>query len=324
MSFKDLRAIDVFAAAARTREVVRRTPLRRSEKLSAIVGREVFLKLENEQITGSFKLRGAYNSLAVIPAEVRERGIVAASAGNHGLGVAYVARHLGVPATIFVPAIAPQVKRDGIAALGATVNAEHPDYDTAHDAAIAFAKRKGARYVDPCSGADLLAGQGTVALEIVEELPAVATVVVPVGGAGLLGGIASFLRAVAPHVRIVGAQTEHTDAMARALEAGRLVPIENLPTIADGLAGQIDEYALDIGRFALDDIVTVAEEEVASAIAWLSREERTVAEGAGAVGTAAALAGRLAESSAPIAIIVSGGNIDAARLEQILRDHATA
>ena len=322
MPFTDLLAIDVYAAARRMRDVVRRTPLRRSAALSAIAGREIYLKLENEQLTGSFKLRGAFNSLAMLPAEVRERGIVAASAGNHGLGIAWSARHFGIPATIFVPAGAPGVKREGIAALGATVKADHPHYDAAHEAAIAFAARRGARYVDPCTGADLLAGQGTVALEIVEELPEVAPVITPGGGGGLLGGMASFLRTVAPHVRIAGAQTARTDAMARSLEADRVVSIENFPTIADGLAGQIDDAALDIGRQALDAIVALPEEDVEAAIAWLAGKEQVVAEGAGAVGVAAMLVGRLASLAAPVAVVVSGGNIDPARHAQLLRAHA--
>jgi threonine dehydratase len=322
MPFTDLRAIDVYSAARRMRGVVRRTPLRRSTALSAIARRDVFLKLENEQVTGSFKFRGAFNSLAMMPAEVRGRGVVAASAGNHGLGVAWTARHFGIPATIFVPSTAPRVKREGIAALGATVSADRPDYDSAHEAAIAFAARSGAPYVDPCTGAELLAGQGTVALEIVEELPEVAAVVTPVGGGGLLGGIASFLRRIAPHVRIAGAQTAHTDAMARSLAADGVVAIENHPTIADGLAGQIDDYALDIGRHALDEITALPEDAVAAAIAWLAREEHVVAEGAGAVGVAAILAGQLASLPAPLAIIVSGGNIDPARHERLMREHA--
>jgi threonine dehydratase len=324
MSFADLRADDVYAAARRIREAVRRTPLRRSEGLSAAAEKDVYLKLESEQLTGSFKLRGAFNSLAMLPAEVRERGIVAASAGNHGLGIAWTARHLGIPATVFVPASAPAVKREGIERLGATIDAEQPDYDAAHAAAIAFAARRGARYVDPCSGADLLAGQGTVALEILEELAALASLVTPVGGGGLLGGMASLLRPVAPRVRIAGVQTTRTDAMARSLAAGRVVTIENEPTIADGLAGQIDEYALDIGRHALDDMVTVAEEDVASAIAWLSRHEGVVAEGAGAVGVAALLAGKLGFLHAPLVIVVSGGNIDFARHQRLVREHTLA
>src|SRR3954470_23682222 len=169
--FSSFRATDVIAAADRIRPFVKRTPLVRSDPLSDIAGGDVYLKLESEQITGSFKLRGAFNVLATLPPEVRARGIVASSAGNHGMGVAYAAKHFGVPATIFVPSTAAQVKRDGIAALGATLDATQPHYDAAMEAALAFAKVRGATFINPCAGNVLLAGQGTVALEVLAELP---------------------------------------------------------------------------------------------------------------------------------------------------------
>jgi threonine dehydratase len=305
--------IDVFRAARRLRGVVRRTPLRRSARLSERAGGEVWLKLENEQTTGSFKLRGAHHTLATLPAEARARGVVASSAGNHGLGVAHAARALGIRATVFVPASAPEVKRRGIEALGAAVDASAPDYDAAHALALARARETGATFVDPCSGDALLAGQGTVALEIVEELPEVAQAIVPVGGAGLLGGVGGFLRAVAPAVRIVGAQGERTAAMARSLAAGSVVAIPSEPTLCDGLAGGIEESALEIGRLTLDDIVTVSERSVERAIAWMARAEGVVAEGAGAVGVAALLDGAVRAAPAPTVVIVSGGNIDPER-----------
>jgi threonine dehydratase len=308
--FEHLRAIDVFAASGRLRGVVRRTPLRRSDALSDLAEGDVFLKMENEQLTGSFKLRGAFNALAALDAAVRGRGVVASSAGNHGLGVAHAARHFGVPATIFVPRSAPQVKKRGIAALGATVDDSEPDYDAAMVAAKRLAADRGATFVNPCLGDTLLAGQGTVGLEIIEDLPSAATIVLPVGGGGLLGGVASFVRPVAPHVRILGAQSVNTAAMARSVAADRVVPIDSVPTLADGLAGQIDEEALDIGRHALDGIVTLTEEEIAAAIAWLAREEGATVEGAGAVAPGALLSRRLAGLQAPIVVVVSGGNID--------------
>lgn len=311
--FSDLRASDVLAAAHRVRGLVRQTPLVESPALSEIAGQPVYLKLENEQITGSFKVRGAMNALATMPPEVRARGVVASSAGNHGLGVAYAARHFGIPATVFVPSTAPRVKRDGIAALGATVDARQPHYDAAMDEAKRYAAAHGATFINPCLGDPLLAGQGTVALEIMESLPAVATLVVCVGGGGLLGGCASLVRRVAPEVRILGAQSVNTAAMARSLEAGRLVEIENVPTLADGLAGQIDEEALDIGRHALDGIAALDEDAIADAIAWLADVHGVRAEGSGAVGVAAVMTGALGPLAGPVAVIVSGGNIDADR-----------
>jgi threonine dehydratase len=313
-----LRPADVLSAADRIRSHVRRTPLILSEGLSAIAGGEVYLKLENDQITGSFKLRGAMNVLATLPPDARSRGVVASSAGNHGLGVAYAAKHFGVPATIFVPSSAPRVKRDGIAALGATLDARQPHYDAAMDAALSFAAAHSATFINPCAGDALLAGQGTVALEILSDLPSLQTLVTSVGGGGLLGGCASLVKAVQSEARVFGAQSENTAAMSRSMEMGRVVAIENVPTLADGLAGQVDEYALDIGRRTLNGIVTVSEAELARTIVWLWTEHQQRVEGAGACAAAALLTRHLRAFRTPAAVIVSGGNIDPARFESVV------
>ncbi|HEY4219573.1 MAG TPA: threonine/serine dehydratase [Gemmatimonadaceae bacterium] len=313
-----LRPADVLSAADRIRPHIRRTPLVRSERLSAIAGGDVYLKFENDQITGSFKLRGAMNVLATLPADARARGVVASSAGNHGLGVAYAAKQFGVPATIFVPSTAPKVKRDGIEALGATLDAQQPHYDAAMDAAVSFAAAHGATFINPCTGDALIAGQGTVALEILAEIPTLQTLVTGVGGGGLLGGCASLVKAVLPEARIYGAQSENTAAMAKSVAVGRIVEIEYLPTLADGLAGQVDDYALDIGQRTLDGIVTVTEAEVGQTIRWLWIEHQQRVEGAGACATAAVLTRHLRGFSTPAAIIVSGGNIDPARFESVV------
>lgn len=316
--FNSLRATDVLAAADRIRPLIVRTPLIRSSILSSLAGGDVYLKLENQQTTGSFKLRGALNVLATLPPAVRAGGVVASSAGNHGLGVAYAAKHFGVPATIFVPSTAPQVKRDGITALGATIDTSQPHYDAAMDAAKAFAIQHESTFINPCLGEMLLAGQGTVALEILSELPDLATLVLNVGGGGLLGGCGTIVRATAPGVRIVGAQSVNTAAMSRSLAEGRLVEIENVPTLADGLAGQIDADAFDIGQHALDEIVTLTEDELAQTIAWLWREEHQRVEGAGACATGAVLMRKIESMSTPAAIIVSGGNIDQTKFDRAL------
>jgi len=315
--FHDLRPTDVLAAADRIRPLIKRTPLIKNRGLSAIAGGDVYLKLENEQTTGSFKLRGALNVLATLPADARNRGVVASSAGNHGLGVAYAAKHFGVQATIFVPSNAPTVKRDGIVRLGATIDTSQPDYDAAMDAAKSFAAQRGATFINPCLGEMLLAGQGTVALEILSDIPDLATLVVNVGGGGLLGGCASLVRAVAPDVRIVGAQSENAAAMSRSLAAGHLVEIESVATLADGLAGQIDDEAFDIGRHGLDEIAVLSEAEIGRAIAWLWEEEHQRVEGAGACGVGAVLLEHVRVRT-PAVIVVSGGNIDAAKFERLL------
>jgi threonine dehydratase len=310
---------EVIAAAHRLRGIVARTPLVRSKPLSEIAGTDVFLKCENEQVTGSFKLRGAYNALATLPPDARERGIVASSAGNHGLGIAHAARLLRVRARIFVPSNAPRVKRDGILALGAEVDESQPHYDAAHHAALAFTESHGMTFVNPCAGDAVLAGQGTVALEILEELPGVRTLVVPVGGGGLVGGVAALVRAVGPHVRIVGAQSENTNAMAASLSAGHRVDIETPPTLADGLSGQIDDEGFAIGEESIDEMRVVSEAEVAAAIAWMAKEHGARVEGSGACGVAAVLGGEAGGLEGPIVIIVSGGNIDDARWSAIVK-----
>lgn len=296
---------------------IQRTRLVRSEGLSRLAGGDVFLKLENEQITGSFKLRGALNSLSTLSDAQRARGVVASSAGNHGMGVASAGKTLGVKAKIYVPRTAPEVKKAGIRSLGGELDDSQPDYDAAMDAAKAFGKQTGREYINPCLGDELLAGQGTVALEILDELPRLRSLVVNVGGGGLLGGCASLLRPERPDVRIYGAQSVNTAAMSKSLAAKKIVEIPSVPTLADGLAGQIDDDAFDIGKHALDGIVTLTEDEIARAIAWLFSEHKAKVEGAGACATGAILHKKLRPET-PCAVVVSGGNIDEARWKSIV------
>jgi threonine dehydratase len=315
--FADVTASDVRRAADRLENVVRRTALRRAPRLSERVGHDVWLKLESEQVTGSFKIRGAYNAIASLEPSDGARAVVTASAGNHGRGVALAAQRFGIAATIFVPRTAPRVKIDGMRECGATIDADSAHYDEAHARALAFAKAHHITYIDPCAGTALVAGQGTVALEIVEQKPDVASVIVPVGGGGLVGGMGAFLRATKPDVRIIGAQSANTSAMARSLEAGRIVDVPVLPTLADGLAGAIDEHGLDVGRHALDEMIVVEEAGVSAAIAFLAREESVIAEGSGAVGVAALLGGST-QAVDPLVVVISGGNIDAEVLSRVM------
>lgn len=316
--FERLKASDVHDAAKRIAPHIERTPLLRSDELSRKAGGDVYLKLENEQITGSFKLRGALNSLSKLSPDQRARGVVASSAGNHGMGVAYAAKTLGIDAKIYVPRTAPDVKKSGIRSLGAELDEGQPDYDAAMDAAKAFGTETGREFINPCLGDDLLAGQGTVALEVLDELPALRALVVNVGGGGLLGGCASLLRREHPEVRIYGAQSENTAAMSKSLKANRIVDIPSVPTLADGLAGLIDDDAFDIGRHSLDGIVTLTEDEIAAAIAWVAREHDKRVEGAGACGIGAILHRKL-KPETPCAVVVSGGNIDDAKWRAIVK-----
>jgi threonine dehydratase len=311
---------DVRAAARRLRGVARRTPLERSDALSEISGADVRLKLEGMQRTGSFKLRGAYNFVARLPARERARGLVTASAGNHGQGVALAARLLGARAVVYLPADAPDNKRRRIVRHGAELRRVEGGYDEAHAAAEAFAAETGARYVHAFSHRDVLAGQGTVGLEIFEDLPAVRTLVVPVGGGGLIGGVGVVARALGDAVRVVGVQTHETAAMHASLAAGRLTSAPYGPTLCEGLSGDTDQAAFELSRRVVDEIVLVSEDAVRRAIRWLYVEEGVVAEGSAAVAAAALLEGAVRGLDGPVAAVLTGSNLDASRLAQILTE----
>ncbi len=314
---------EIRAAAARIAGAIRETPFYRSESLSAFLGGDAWLKVESEQNTGSFKIRGATNVIATLTDEQRARGVVSASSGNHGLGISAAAKAYGVKLTVFVPRTAPAAKRDKIAALGATVDATAATYDEGEALARALAAKTGATFVSPDEGRPLLAGQGTVALEILEALPSLRTIVVPVGGAGLVGGIAGLLKAEAPNVRIVGAQSDRVNSMTLAMASGKPAAAADVPTLVDGLAGEADAVGLEQAQAALDDIVASSEEDVVSAIAYLWIEEGFKVEGAGACAVAALLSGRVKNLEFPVVAVVTGGNIDDARHKAVLEGKTT-
>ncbi len=311
---------DVLAAARRLQGTARRTPLERSNALSGIAGADVWLKLETQQRTGSFKLRGALNRLAVLSDAERARGVVAASAGNHGAGVALAARLRGIRAVVYVPEGAPEVKRRKIARLGAELRTVPGGYDQAHAAALRHAEESGAVYVDACSDPLVVAGQATVGLEIVQELPEVRTVVAPAGGGGLVGGIGVVARAMGAGIRVVGASTHPTSALKLSVEAGRPVPPPGGETLCEGLEGEVDAPAVALARRVVDEVVLVGEDAVRRAVRWLYVEEGVVAEGSAAVAAAALLEGAVRGVEGPVAVVLSGGNLDAARLATILME----
>ena len=314
-------AAEVFAAARRLRGVTRRTPLRFSPPLSAASGVSVLLKLENLQRTGSFKLRGAANAILSLPPAAAARGVVTASAGNHGLGVALAARFAGIAATIFVPATAPRVKRDRIGQLGARLREVDGGYDAAHSLAEEYASATGAPYIHAFSDPATVAGQGTVALEIVQQLPTVRTLLVPVGGGGLLGGVGTLLRdwerRTGRRVRLIGVQSVQTAAMFHSLRAGRVTPVPNPPTLCDGLAGDVDAPSLALVASVVDEIVLVEEEAVRRAIRRLYRESGLAVEGSAATVAAAVRENLLPRIEGPVVAVMSGGNIDPELLHEI-------
>ena len=313
-----LTAEDVVRAAAVLRPLLPPTPLRRSFALRGFG--DVLLKLECWQPTGSFKVRGALHLLAGLSAEERGRGVVAASAGNHALGVAFAVQALGAQtkATLFVPRSAPRAKVDKLRTFPVEVRQEGATYDEAHALALAHAAATGATYVHAFEDGRTAAGQGTVALELLEQAPRLDAVVVPVGGGGLIAGMAAALKTRSPGTRVVAVQPEASPALRESLRLGRaLLEFPAGPTLADGLAGGIGEIAFE-HRDLIDEVVVVPEAEIESAMAALLAEDQVVAEGSGAVGVAAVRAGLVDASRGPIAVVVTGANVDAAVLARLL------
>ena len=311
--------IDVRAAYERIRGRVYRTPLEASEWLSELAGRPVLLKLENRQETGSFKARGALNFLLQLSPDERARGVVTASAGNHGQAVAWAAARLGIPATVVLPLDAVPIKVARTRSWGATVVEHGHGYDEAHLHAERLAAATGAVYAPAFDHPHVIAGQGTVALEILEQRPDVALIVAPVGGGGLITGIALAVAgrpAGAPRVDVLGVQSDRTAAMHDALQVGHLVPTATPPTLADGLAGEVCQTTLDLCRALGVPVRLVPEESILPAIGETLLREHLAVEGSAAVAVVAVLQGLLPRGAGPVALVLSGGNVDPAVLAQ--------
>ena len=299
---------DIEAARTRLEGVARVTPVYRSETLSRLAGCEVQLKAENLQRTGSFKVRGAYNRISSLSAEQRAAGVVAASAGNHGQAVAWAAREVGARARIFMPLDAPMAKVEATQNYGAEIELTGPAIEEALEAAQAYADETGATFVHPFEDPLVIAGQATIGLELVEQVPEIETAIIPIGGGGLASGIALALRSLKPDMRIVGVQAEGT------------LPGGSGYTIADGIAvKKPGELTMSILERVLDDIVSVGDEEISNAIVVLLERTKLVVEGAGAVGVAALLAGKAGARGGCTVPVLSGGNIDATLLISVAR-----
>jgi threonine dehydratase len=306
---------DIEAARLRVEGIARVTPVYSSETLSRLTGREVVLKAENLQRTGAFKVRGAVNKLATLSDEERARGVVAASAGNHGQAVAWAARETATAATVFMPLETPMAKVEATRNYGARTELAGDDFEQALAAAVDYATETGATFVHAFEDEQVIAGQGTIGLELAEQLEHLDVVVVPVGGGGLASGIALALRAVRPDVRVVGVQAHTCAPLAGREEQGF--------TIAEGIAvKKPGELTTAILRDALDEIVTVTDEEISEAIVLLLERAKLVVEGAGAAPVAALLAGRVPGDGVAVPIL-SGGNIDATLLISVMRHGLT-
>ncbi|GAB6063419.1 hydroxyectoine utilization dehydratase EutB [Deferrisoma palaeochoriense] len=305
---------DVFIARKRVHGIARKTPLIASRELSRLAGRPVMLKLENLQETGSFKVRGAASKLLALSGEERKRGVIAFSTGNHGRAVAFVAQKLGIRATVCLSNRVPEYRVDAMRALGAEVVQHGASQDEAYRKALEVQRDRGLTMVAPFDDPWVIAGQGTIGLEILEGAPEVDTVVIPISGGGLAAGVALVMKRANPAIRVIGVSMEVAPAMYRSLQAGKPVEIEEKDSLADALLGGIaldNRYTFRMVRDLVDDMVLVSEEEIAAGMFHALDRERQVVEGAGAVGIAALLRCKIPDLGRCVVVVVSGGNIEA-------------
>lgn len=298
-------------------KVARKTTLNHSAFLSK--ENNIYLKSENLQLTGSFKLRGAYYKISKIPQEDKHKGVIACSAGNHAQGVALGAKERGIKATIFMPATAPISKVEATKSYGADVKLIDGVYDDAYKAAVEFQKETGGIFVHPFNDVDVIAGQGTIALEIMEQLDKVDAIVVPIGGGGLISGIAATVKHINPDCKIYGVQAQKANSMYRSMEENKRVELTSVNTFADGTAVKLPgELTFEFCQKFVDEVVTVSEDEIAAALLTLMEKEKIVSEGSGALSVAAVMFDKIHLKGKNIVCVVSGGNIDVNILSRVI------
>lgn len=308
---------EVYRAAEVLRNVARHPKIIGVTKLNP--NAQVYLKPENLQYTGSFKLRGAYYKISQLSDEEKARGVIACSAGNHAQGVALGAKHNGIKATICLPAGAPMSKIEATKALGAEVCLVPGVYDDAYRRALELQQEHGYTLVHPFDDPLVIAGQGTIGLEIIEEMPDVDAVIVPVGGGGLISGVAFTIKTIKPNVKVYGVQAEGAPSMVRSLDEGKRINLDSVSTIADGIAvKEPGVNTFDMCKKYVDEIVTVSDDEVAAAILTLIEQQKLVSEGAGAVSVAAAMFNKVPIKGKKVVCLVSGGNIDVTSLNRVI------
>jgi threonine dehydratase len=316
---------DIYRARQSISSIARRTPLVPSHTLSELVGSSVRLKLESLQDTGSFKIRGAANRITNLTAEERMRGVITVSTGNHGRAVAHVALQLGIRAVVCMSELVPQHKVDGILRLGAEVVVSGGSYDEAEEQAADLQERQGLTMIEPFDDPLVIAGQGTIGLEVLDELPEIDEAIIPLSGGGLFAGIGAALRSANPSVRLCGVSMERGPAMVESLRAGRVVDIVEQPTLADALAGGLgrdNAYTFAMVRDTIDEAVLVSEEEIGTAMAFMLEHHGLVVEGGGAVGVAALISGKVRPQGQHGVVIISGGNVDVRKLLRVVGHQA--
>ena len=306
-------------AKKRVDEVIIPTPLIYSEAFSKECKNEVYIKPENLQRTGAFKIRGAYNKIVKMDEEAKAKGLIASSAGNHAQGVAYAAHKLGVKATIVMPKHTPLIKVEATQSHGADVVLAGEVYDEAYQAACDLQKKHGYTFVHPFNDEKVIAGQGTIGLEIIQQLPDVEAVYVPIGGGGLISGVSYAIKALKPDCKVIGVQALGAPSMYESRKKGEVIQLEKVATIADGIAvKKPGDLTFEMCQKYVDEIVTVSEEEIATAILTLMEKQKTVAEGAGATALAAAMFDKANLKGKKSVCIVSGGNIDVNTLSRVI------
>ena len=313
-TFEDIKeAYDVL------KNIAKRTPLEKSKTFSQMTKANVYLKLENLQTTGSFKIRGAYNKIYHLNKEERKRGVVCASAGNHAQGVAYASKLMGVKSTVFMPIYTPPTKIIATKSYGATVVLEGTTYDDAALAAKKFAEKKKMTFVHAFNDDFVIAGQGTIGIEIYDVLPDVDAVLVPIGGGGLIGGIALALKTLKPKVKIIGVEADGAQSMKASLEQNKIVPLKSISTIADGIAVKTPkELTFALAQKYVDEVVTVNDEDISYALYLLLQRAKLIVEPAGAVSLAAILSKKVTFPRKNVVAVLSGGNVNLSLLTQII------
>ena len=311
---------DVYMARGKVGEVALRTPVFDAERLGKAIGGRVVLKAENLQETGSFKIRGAANKILGLKETERKRGVLAVSTGNHGRAVAYVAQRVGVPAVVCVSAAVPENKLAAIRALGAELVIAGKTYDEAAEQAEQLKEARGLTMVHPFDDPDIIAGQGTIGVEVLEDFPEVDTAVIPLSGGGLIGGIGLALKSASEDIRVIGVSMTRGPAMVDSLKAGKVVEVVEEPTLADALAGGIgtdNRHSFRMAQRVIDASVLVTESEIAGGMVYALDEHHLVLEGAGAVGLAALLYGKVAGLGKNVMVVLSGGNVEVEILASI-------
>jgi threonine dehydratase len=318
---------DVYKARQRIAAITRRTPLISSPWLTESLGASVSLKAECLQETGSFKIRGAANKMLSLTADERKRGVITVSSGNHGRAVSYIARQLGIEAVVCMSKRVPSHKVEAVRRLGAEAVVDGEDYDGAEEHAWRLQGERGLTNISGYDDPLVIAGQGTIGLELLEDLPEIDTAIVPVGGGGLISGIALVLKSANSSIRVIGVQMDRAPVMYHSLRAGALITMEEQETLADALAGNIalnNQYTFHMVQEYVDDVVLVSDEEIAASMAFALEKHHLVVEGAGAVGLAALLYRRVQEVGRNVVAVVSGSGVGLASLLKVAQEHAAS